>query len=60
MIMNTTKEINANIELQVTIAKLRAAQVELLLLEEEYQDGDFRAVIDRLETVILKIQSHRF
>jgi hypothetical protein len=49
----------SDIELRFTVARLRAAQVELLLLEEEYQDSDFRDVISLLDKIILKIQKGR-
>jgi len=49
----------SDVELRFTVAKLRAAQVELLLLEEEYQGSDFRDVISLLENIILKIQKGR-
>jgi hypothetical protein len=50
----------SDIELRFTVAGLRAAQVELLLLEEEYQGNDFRDVISLLENIILKISGRRF
>jgi hypothetical protein len=60
MTSHTTEETLSNIELQFTISKLRSAQVELLLLEEDYQkDGDYRGVIDKLEAIILKLQCQR-
>jgi hypothetical protein len=54
----TDKEIEiAKVELQFTVAKLRAAQVELLLLEEEDQDNNFRDIIKLLENTILELQT---
>jgi hypothetical protein len=49
-----------NIEKTFTIARLRAAKVELLLLEKELEDSDFRDVARLLDEIILKIQARRF
>jgi hypothetical protein len=50
----------SDIEKMFTVTKLRAAQVELLLLEEELEDSDFRDVARLLDEIILKIQARRF
>jgi hypothetical protein len=45
-------------EQREVIAKLRAAQIELLLIEkEEVNAADLRRIIEHLEKIILKIQS---
>ena len=46
---HTSKQEIEKIEQQFTVARLRAAQVELLLLEEEDQDADFRDIVNMLE-----------
>jgi hypothetical protein len=50
---------STDVEVRFSVAKLRQAQVELLLLEEEYQDGSFRDVIDLLGKIIVKLSSQR-
>src|SRR5258707_6846694 len=47
-------DVSVSVETGFIIARIRAAQVELLLLKEE-QQGDFRDVIELLETSVLKL-----
>jgi hypothetical protein len=49
------------VERHCVISKLRAAQIELLLLvEEDITASDLRRVIERLEAVIKSLESKPF
>jgi hypothetical protein len=51
---------DTDVELRFTIARLRGAIVELLLLEEDH-GGDYRDIIARLDGIVLKLlQGRRF
>jgi hypothetical protein len=52
-----TMQNNGETDLEI-ISKLRAAQIELLLIEqEEVNASDLRRIIERLQEIILKIAS---